>query len=233
MAPVFQFTRTNDANFYRERWREMHQAYYQPRRYFVHQRDTTPLNIYGEPGNLTVNGTDGTTSVPATRTFTSVGSNFSTAGVQATDVLEIVEESCNDGDNGRYSITVVTPTVLTINEDWPTGSLSNLRFTVKVLKERFVEFAQTVAFHVKLDPTEKELLKWGIDEKRHAKVVFSIELASDLGLTPKIGDRFEYPYEGRDIQYEIKNLFEDAQLGDDGTAMTYVGFATRTTNINP
>lgn len=71
--------------------------------------------------------TDGATSIPATRTLTSSGSSFVTAGVLAGDILEVNEGSADDG---WYIITNVAATVLTIDRDWPTGSLSGLDFVV-------------------------------------------------------------------------------------------------------
>lgn len=71
--------------------------------------------------------TDGATSIPATRELTSAGSSFVTAGVLVGDILEIHE---GGADDGFYVITVVAATTLTVDRDWPTGSLSSLDFTV-------------------------------------------------------------------------------------------------------
>jgi hypothetical protein len=203
-----------------------------PRRWLVND-DTITLNIYGEPGSP-VSGVDGVTSIPGTRRLTSAGSNFTTAGVQASDILEIQTPTCNSGDNGRYQINqLISDTVLEITEDWPTGSLAELVFNVHFLKERYSEHNQLVPFQVKLEPTQKELDRWGIQEKRDARISMSIQVCEEIDLTPKIGDRFVYKYGGRNIHYEVKNLFLDGQVGDSGIPIWYVGFAMRTTNRLP
>lgn len=245
--PTFRFTRDEDTKYYRRRCAEMHRLYHNPRRYLVHAPagedpispsapgPVTPLNIYGEPGEIETGiiTTNGSTSAPATREFTSAGSTFITSGVKVSDILEIHDDAC-DNDNGRYNIVSVdSETKLTVDVDWPQGGNPDIEFSIHILKERYTPFPQLVPFLVRLNPTEKELSKWGIDEKREAKIVISTELCEEIGLQPKIGDRFDYPYEGRVIQYEIKNLFEADQLGDGGEAVTFTGFATRTTNILP
>ena len=75
--------------------------------------------------NITTN-TDGATSVPATRTLTSAGSAFITAGVIVGDTVEII----GGADAGFYRATIVAATVLTIDRDWPTGSLASQTFEV-------------------------------------------------------------------------------------------------------
>lgn len=75
-------------------------------------------------------GTDGATSVPATRTFTSAGSTFTTNGVVAGDILYI-KDSSTPTDNGMYCImTVPGETTLTVDRDFPDGSLATLEFVV-------------------------------------------------------------------------------------------------------
>lgn len=249
MSSLQEFSCPLDVKFLRGVDAEKHRLYYKARRYLVHQRDTTPTNIYGEPGEITssVDGDDGVTSVAATRQFTSAGSDFVTAGVKANDILEILNAPCDDSestdeDNGRYQIlTVDSTTQLTITQDWPKGELNELDFKVHILFERYTELAQPVPLLVKLNPTQKELDKWGIDEKRDAVLVFSIGLLEEIGLTPKIGDRFIYDYGQPDggaasprvIHYEIKNLFEADDHADSGWPLHYIGFATRTTNRLP
>jgi hypothetical protein len=237
--PVFTFGKCRkDADFYRCLSAEQHYLYYNPRRWLVND-DTITLNIYGEPGSP-LSGTDGVTSVPATRRFTSAAVDFVAAGVLAGDILEIASIDCDHEDNGRYQIdTVVDANNVDITEDWPQGSLTSLPFNVYLLPERYTEFG-LVPFLVKLNPTEKTLDQWGITEKRDAMVVMSIELCQRLGLVPKIGDRFVYDYgmdpttrENRSIHYEVKNLFPTDQIADTGTPIHYVGFATRTTNRLP
>ncbi len=249
---------------------EKSSCFYKAKTWLIHQRDLiarplpqpdgsptddqpsseTQLNIYGEPGAVSQGveidtpegGTtgDGSTSIPATREFTSIGANFEQDGVIPGDILEINEDDPqhNFGDNGRYQIVTVTPTKLTINRNWPQGGLTDLDYKVHILKERYLTFPQGVPFLAKLNPTEKTLEKWGIDEKRDAMVELSIGLLEEIGLVPKIGDRFLYswgqPAHGPDrrvITYELKNLFEADQWGDSGIPLHYIGFATRTTNL--
>lgn len=76
-------------------------------------------------------GTNGVTSVAATREFTSSGSTFSTNGVAAGDILSIEEPSGSIGDNGFYLIeSVDSETQVTVNRDWPEGGLTALDFTI-------------------------------------------------------------------------------------------------------
>lgn len=230
--PVFTFSSPTDVAYMKARDAEKHRLYYQPRRWLVHGRDTTTINLYGEPG-APVTGSDGVTSVPATRTLTSAGSDFVASGVQATDVLEVQDIRCDNSDindKGRYSIVSVASTILTIDQDWPLGGGTALEFIVHILKERYTNFKQLVPFLVKLNPTEKMLSEWGITEKRDAMIEMSVQLCEDIALVPKIGDRFTYPYAPREIQYEVKNLFEADQLSDSGDPLHYIGFASRTTN---
>jgi len=241
--PTFHFSSPKDSLYIARREAEKHRLYYQPRRWLVHQRDETPLNIYGEPGEITpVEADDGVTSVPATRQFTSASVDFVANNVQITDILEILNQPCDSptsgqGDNGRYQIENVTQHVLTVDEDWPVGSQDSLDFKVHILKERYVAFEQLVPFLVKLNPTEKILEKWGITEKRDCMIEISYQLCREIDLEPKIGDRFILPYgdrtvtgsTARNIHYEIKNLFEADQLGDSGIPLHLVGFAQRVT----
>jgi len=230
--PVFTFSSKQDALYMRKRDEEKHRLYYLPRRYLVNN-DQITLNIYGEPGTP-ISASDGATSVKATRQLTSALSTFVSSGVLPSDVLEIQTPPCNHSDNGKYQInTVVDENTIEITEDWPVGELTDLVFKVHFLKERYTEFDQLVPFLVKLNPTEKELTKWGINDKRDAIIQFSIELCQSIGLVPKIGDRFVYPYEDKDIHYEIKNLFEADQLGDSSIPLHYLGLAMKTTSRLP
>lgn len=90
-------------------------------------------SIQGGTDETLITAADGVTSIPATRTLTSGGSNFVTAGVVAGDILEIAD-SGTPGDNGYYIVTIVAATVLTVNRDFPTGSLAALDFTVHIAK---------------------------------------------------------------------------------------------------
>lgn len=229
---TLRFSVEKEGLFYKQRAAEKARLYYPPLRWLVND-DTIELNIYGEPG-LPLSGTDGATSSPATRQFTSSGSDFSSEGVQAGDILVIETPACNDGDNGRYQVSsIVSSTILEISEDWPEGNLSSLVFNVHFLKQRYTEWDYKVPVMVKLQPTQKELDRWGIQERRDAMIVLSIRVCEDIELTPKIGDRFIHPYGSRDIHYEVKNLFEDMQLTNTAVPINYVGFAMRTTNKLP
>ena len=71
---------------------------------------------------------DGATSVPATRQLTSV-----TAGLNALvtlgDLLRI-EDPARPGDDGDYIVIARNDTTITVDRNWPAGSLTNLRFRV-------------------------------------------------------------------------------------------------------
>lgn len=230
--PTVRFSSEQDALYLKRRAGEQIRLYCEPRRWLVNN-DAITLNIYGEPGSP-ISDTDGETSVAATRQLTSLNSDFETSGVLPSDILEIQTPACNDGDNGRYQVNqVISPTVLEITEDWPEGGLSNLVFNVHFLKERYVEFPQLVPFQVKLEPTQKELDRWGIQEKRDARIVLSTQVCDDISLEPKIGDRFIFKYGSRFIHYEIVNLFNDGSISDSGIPLWWVGFANRTTNRLP
>jgi phage tail sheath protein FI len=74
---------------------------------------------------------DGASSVPATRTLTSALASFVSNGVRAGDVVAVEGTA---GDEGWYTIASVdSETVLTISEDWPTGSLGTLVYEVWTL----------------------------------------------------------------------------------------------------
>lgn len=79
--------------------------------------------------SITSGTADTGTSIPATRTLTDTGAGFVVAGVLIGDVVEINDVS-TPADNGFYTITLVAATVLTVNRDWPTGSLANVDYTV-------------------------------------------------------------------------------------------------------
>lgn len=238
--PTWTFGKCDkDAELYKCLAAEQHALYYKPRRWLVSD-DTIQLNIYGEPGSL-LSGTDGATSIPATRQFTSAASDFDAAGVLAGDILEVISPDCDHLDNGRYQVdTVSSPTQLIITEDWPQGSQQDLVFNIHFLKERYTEYHTLVPFLLKLNPTEKTLDQWGIAEKRDAMIVMSITMVESLGLIPKVGDRFvqDYGYDPetrvtRSIHYEVRNLYQTDSIADTGVPLHYVGFAQRTTNRLP
>lgn len=86
--------------------------------------------IRGATNDQVVTGDDGVTSSAATRTLTSSGASFITAGVLVGDVLEVAEGS----DAGFYVLTNVAATVLTVDRDWPAGSQSSLDYIVHSAK---------------------------------------------------------------------------------------------------
>lgn len=234
--PTLRFSSSKDALYFKKRSAEKSRLYYPPLRWLLNN-DSIVLNLYGEPGNP-ISGTDGSSSIAATQQFSSASADFVDAGIGPGDILEVQTPACNDGDNGRYQISsVIDENTLDIGEDWPQGGLSNLVYNVHFLKERYTEHPQLIPFLVKLRPTEKELTRWGISEKRDAMIVMSIYLCDEIGLIPKIGDRFLYPYQrsGRPrlIHMEVANLYEETQLTNSAVPIDYVGFAMRTTNKLP
>ncbi|MCG8433066.1 MAG: hypothetical protein MJA83_03415 [Gammaproteobacteria bacterium] len=82
--------------------------------------------LQGVSDFVVATNTDGATSIPATRTLTSAGSNFVTAGVVVGDTLQVETGT----DSGFYRIVTVAATVLTIDRDWPVGSNSGETFSV-------------------------------------------------------------------------------------------------------
>lgn len=225
--PVFKFSSEIDAEYIRRRDAEAMRLYCKPRRWLINNQ-SIQLNIYGEPGT-SISGTDGATSTPSLREFTSLSSNFVSSGVMVGDILEIFTESIKDAENRRYQIdSVQNSTKIVVNRNWPIGSQSNLKFSVILLNERYSEFKQLVPFYCKLQPPVEELNKYGIQEKRDALVIISIEVCDKIGLSPKIGDRFVYQYEDRNIHYEMKDMMMQDQLGDSGVVLHYIGGANRT-----
>lgn len=86
-------------------------------------------SLPGGSEDTVATGVDGATSIPSSRTLTSSGANFVSAGVKVGDVLHVHDLS-SPGDNGYYRITNVTSTVLTVDRNWPEGSLTSLDYTV-------------------------------------------------------------------------------------------------------
>jgi hypothetical protein len=237
--PVFTFGSERDALFLRKRDAEQHKLIYKPKRWLVLNQDTSLLNQYGEPGDVAT-GTNGTTSVSATRQFTDPGATFITDGVKAGDLIEIYSTACDsDEDNGVYVIeSVDSETQVTINQDWPEGENTPLGYRIESLTEKYNEFERPLPFLARLNPTEQELQRWGLQEKRDCLVVISIELWNQMGMyDPKIGDRFIYPYDVRfgirNIHYEISELWPGDQIGDSMIAIHWLGAAKRTTNKLP
>ena len=77
-----------------------------------------------------VSGTNGSTSVPATRKFTSVGAGFDTL-VRPGDMLRLTGNG--NADAGDYMITsVVDPDNILVDRDWPSGSEVGVSFTAHI-----------------------------------------------------------------------------------------------------
>lgn len=57
-------------------------------------------------------------------------------------------------------------------------------------------YDQTVELpvHVKLDPEEEELNRYGYDRNRDAILWFSRKIVRDLSIEPKVGDRLDFTY---------------------------------------
>lgn len=231
--PSIHFSSKTDSRYLRERHAEKHRLFYSPRQWLVHT-DSITTDIYGDPG-VAASGTDGITSIPSTREFTSATGDFVNNGVQANDTLEIFNQPCvtkssSNVDNGLYTVVTVTETVLTVDSDWPEGSQDNLDYTVRMVNERYAKLNQLLPFMIKLNPTRKVLEKWGITEERDAIVELSALICEEAGLTPKIGDRFIHVYGPRNVHYEVLNLFPVDSLGDSGDFISWLGFAKKTTN---
>jgi len=91
-------------------------------------------------------GEDGATSVAATREFTSATATFTTNGVVAGDILSIHEPAGDIGDNGLYDIlSVDSQTKLTLDRDFPTGSLGTLAYTIYSNNSRGADGSTAVA----------------------------------------------------------------------------------------
>ena len=84
--------------------------------------------------NTAAIGNDGATSAATTRQLTSATAKFATLGkVFAGDIVVIQDAAApagTPGDNGVYTIVTVADTILTLDRDFPVGSLSNLTFRV-------------------------------------------------------------------------------------------------------
>jgi phage tail sheath protein FI len=60
--------------------------------------------------------------------------DFAAAGVQVGDIVEVADAG-SAGDNGFYVVAAVVTTVITIDRDWPTGSLAALDCSVWAAKK--------------------------------------------------------------------------------------------------
>lgn len=235
--PVVHFSSEKDAEFYRRKSAEKHRLFYKPKAWLIHDT-TVQLSIYGEPG-IEVSGTDGVTSVSASRIFTSAAINFVTSKVGVGDILEIFKSGTdvdvnnkNDIDeNGRYIVETVSDHYVVVERNWPVGNKSSLKFNVKIDQERYTRFSQPIPFLVELNPPQDELLKWGIEENRDAKIILSAYLLEQVGLVPKIGDRFIYQYNTANIHYEVANLNDMDSVADSGKSIHLVGFCKRVRDL--
>ena len=81
-----------------------------------------------------ITGVDGVTSASASRTLTSAGSNFTTAGVVAGDLVYLSNSlssgSSGNKDAGVYTVVTVGTTTLVVDSNWPEGVQSNVQFKV-------------------------------------------------------------------------------------------------------
>lgn len=91
---------------------------------------TGKTGLQGGADDQLESGADGATSLPATRQFTSAGSTFQTNNVLPGDHLEIADTG-GSADDGFYTIVSVDlETQVTVDRDFPTGSLSSLDFVI-------------------------------------------------------------------------------------------------------
>ena len=210
--------------------------YYTPKEWLVHS-DTIDSSPYGEPSTAVI-GSDGVTSIPATRQLVSATGNFIVNGVAVNDVIEITDP--DKGDFGRYKIVTVTDaTTLVVHKNWPIGSLTSVAYKVLMKNERYSLFKTLLPFRVQISPTEDDLKKWGIEQKANpvdAVFELSLHLCTLLGVVPKVGDRFNYNYldvvnEEIERQYEVLSLVERDQINDSGIPLHLVGTAAKTREI--
>jgi len=53
----------------------------------------------------------------------------------------------------------------------------------------------SIPIHIKLNPEEEELNKYGYDRTRDAIAWFSKKILEDIGLSPKVGDRIDFTFQ--------------------------------------
>jgi hypothetical protein len=229
------FSTATDASVIKQMDAESFRLYYTPREWLVNN-DSITKNLYGETG-VAIVGSDGITSVSTTKKLTSASSDFVTLKVKAGDVLEML--SVDSGDKGRYKIaSIIDLHNITIPSNWPVGGLTAQSFSVIYETEQYTPFAQLVPFQLLLDPSDKDLKKWGIEEKTKpvdALIKLSIQACDEMGLVPKIGDRFNYTiHVGPPAiiqQFEVFNLIKRDQVTDSGYPLHYIGAASKTREI--
>lgn len=91
------------------------------------------------------------------------------------------------------------------------------------------EVAKLIPMRLQLNPTEDDLSKFGIEEKRDALIVLSKYLLDSefSGLIPKIGDRINFNSE----QFEIKDVKTTDYWRDSNNPMRYVCAASKVTKV--
>jgi len=226
---IQQFSGEVDFELTRRIDREAHWHLFTPRPWWVlDQLTPADRNLYGESKLLTrCTGADGVTSLPANRTLTSAGTDFQALGVRTLDNLLLP----SGADAGSYSLVQVTQHGLKVDRNWPVGSLTAQAFTVRGPSHKYTPFGVHVPFYVKLDPPKDLLSKYGMDTPRDALFVMSIPLLDDLGLVPKIGDRFDVWSERKFQQFEVltitkEDTFNNAILSTH--SLHYIGSAMKT-----
>jgi len=116
----------------REYFRNANQAYVVRAESAANPAVAGLASLRGGADDTLATAADGATSVPATREFTTAGSTLQTAGVVAGDILEIADGTADDGFYGIVSVD--SETQVTVDRDWPTGSLATLDFTIWTCK---------------------------------------------------------------------------------------------------
>lgn len=198
-----------------------------PRQWWVlDQLSSGQRNLYGEPKlNTLASGSDGATSVPGTRTLTSASADFVAAGIRTLDNVVIALGA----DAGSYGVAQVTQHVVTIDRNWPAGSQSSVGFIVRAPYHKFAKFGPLVPFRLHLEPPKDLLKKFGIDTERDALLVMSIPVCTALGLSPKIGDRFDVNLSENLVQqFQILTVSREDTLGEVATQLHFICTAEKT-----
>lgn len=100
---------------------------------------------------------------------------------------------------------------------------------------RAVQYADAVLlpFRLRLQPTEDDLSKFGLDEKRDVMATFCrFLMETEFDIEPKIGDRFGHRFlhpDGTIVeeQFEIKDVKRTDQWRDSGYFLRYVCFGSK------
>jgi hypothetical protein len=91
----------------------------------------------------------------------------------------------------------------------------------------FTQFGVLVAMRVILEPERQLLKRWGITKPRDALVEHSIAHLEEIGLTPKIGDRFDFNNE----QYEIMGDGNEGFIWNQKNPLRFVMAANKALRI--